>query len=1609
MLGNIGNISGVGSIVAVVGIAGLDKFEQDLSKMAKAVDGQAQFMNRAMTAAAAAGAASFLLSIKAASDFESSFAGVVKTVDGLSDEFGNLNAEGKALAGQFRELALEIPISVNELARIGELGGQLGIPKQELLGFTETIAMLGKTTNLSVEEGSTAIARFINITKNVAPAGMSMSEQASRIGSTIVDLGNKLATTEAEITEFAMRIAGAGGQVGLSQEKIIAFGAALSSAGLNAEAGGTAISRLFIELANSVGTGGKKLAEFARISDMSISQFSALFKKDAAEATLAFLTGMNNMAKSGENIFPVLENLGLSEIRLRDTILRGATARDILNNAINWGSEAYRENNAMALEAQKRFETFESQMQSLKNTFNEAFIQLGQNFLPTLKMIASLAKENSGALTLLISTIGGVTIALGAAALAMKVYKTSVELSAFANRAFASSLGPVGLAITAIGGAYLLLSNYLKQTEKSEEELGRAQAERSRKIKELSERYDSLIKNEGLSLTHQQELWQVTQELKDAYGEAGVKIKEFGKSALDEFNQYQQKIKPRLESELELLRQRQSYYMQESGRDSGAAAFQNTMKYADSEEIKKGYENLRKLRQERGLLTEEEKKATDQSAALAKAEAEKIRQQELAAAAAEALKNRQKELTEWENSVKEHLFETRIEMQRYIDQVTAAPQPIGELVGSTHLLDYTITDARGNVRSLGDEFVAAAFKAGNDLNPVLEEIEIKVKSAKEEMREFSKQLRGVIDITSSLAQAFGGKIGGAFEAISKGVQSAQGGIIGVASWYISTIGEVIKQDKQIEDHRKKMESLNRVWSELGTTSKEVLDIMKEVVTNYQSPYLDQLIADVEYFETLDQLSEEALAVYRNSLESMKLIGGALASDLAMSTALDNMRYLNDEYFRMEEYYGKGSVAKMAPQFFTLLTEAMDGTRKSMYRFNEETQRYELIIDKNSKAYKELGAEMYRMYLIAQENGWLAYGDFSAITRGLSGDLESWRLAFEELYGTVDEATQSLKDFSVEADKAFSTISDQFDNFESSAKEIENLLKRMLYLKIDIDTTDLDESIISSMKSMYEFIGTLDPDSEAWKDADAYFRNLMTLLNQIGYSWADIYKLFGMPLPNINPQIAPEESGKIDPERSAQKQAQESTKVAPPVADIGGEYNRAYWDKVLSGIDEAYYRNYEATQAKLEEAKLDLEKLRNESAAKIAEIDAQYSAKIAERRAERSDVEHELLLLLGERAEIATSIQLQTTELRGNASEILSFLTVMGEKRDLTVIRDIEDAVARITGKTRDFTTGWDDMLTRLSGGQNKEFDQTAEAIRAASSALEQALYYGEDIDETPMEERINSLLFSAQNFANELNPDSQAFKDAQAAIGALMTKFYQAGGTPDKAAAAESAKKWAAEMAAAAEEEAKKIEESGAYNLLKIDLDIAGVKEQISAIDSEIIALFKEWDDEKLEITLEITQAEAQIAKLRSDLKRMREDWYQSKIYLYFESEGIVGSAPEHYPQYRWGGYVEEDSVALLHGAEFVLSPEAVAAIGKDRLERFNASADPSTISRIDRSASASSLAKSQSSGSSKQPISVIVHESSPQTWVEITDKKIHPRVTEKDRKYKAGSNPYAR
>ena len=310
-------------------------------------------------------------------DFESSFAGIRKTVDGSE-------AELAAISEGMRELATTIPVNVNELNRIGEAAGQLGVSKENILGFTDTVAKLGVTTNLAGDQAATTLARLANITQMP-------EENFDRLGATIVALGNAGASTEAEIAEFGLRLAGAGQIAGLTEANILAIGNALSSVGVEAEAGGTAVQKVLLSITESVTTGDAKLADFARTAGMSAEQFAAAWEADPGEAFVDFVEGIGRAGKGG---IQILKQLGLTDQRLIRSFLSLGSAGGELRNSIELGNTAWAENNALNAEAAKRFDTTASKLALANNQINDFKITAGEGILPVLGDIAEYYSES---------------------------------------------------------------------------------------------------------------------------------------------------------------------------------------------------------------------------------------------------------------------------------------------------------------------------------------------------------------------------------------------------------------------------------------------------------------------------------------------------------------------------------------------------------------------------------------------------------------------------------------------------------------------------------------------------------------------------------------------------------------------------------------------------------------------------------------------------------------------------------------------------------------------------------------------------------------------------------------------------------------------------------------------------------------------------------------------------------------------------------------------------------------------------------------------------------------------------------------------------------------
>ena len=347
------------------------------------------------------------LAVKAAIDWETAWAGVTKTVDGNAQEMATLQ-------GELRDLTGVLPAAHEEIAAVAEAAGQLGVQRENISSFTRTMIDLGETTNLSATEAATALARFMNV------MGTSQS-QVSNLGSAVVELGNNYATTEAEIVAMASRLSGAGRQIGLTEGEVLGLATSLSSVGIEAEAGGSAVSKVMIDIAASVDAGGERLETFARVAGVSADDFAEKWRTDPGAALATFVQGLANAEAQGSSTLGILADLGITEVRMRDALLRSAAASDQFTAAMEQGNEAFEENTALQDEAAKRYETTASQLAIAGNNARDAAIDFGTVFLPAVVAASEAVSEIAGLLGALPEPVKALTsfLGLGAGAVAL--------------------------------------------------------------------------------------------------------------------------------------------------------------------------------------------------------------------------------------------------------------------------------------------------------------------------------------------------------------------------------------------------------------------------------------------------------------------------------------------------------------------------------------------------------------------------------------------------------------------------------------------------------------------------------------------------------------------------------------------------------------------------------------------------------------------------------------------------------------------------------------------------------------------------------------------------------------------------------------------------------------------------------------------------------------------------------------------------------------------------------------------------------------------------------------------------------------------------------------
>lgn len=389
----------------------------------------------------------------------------------------------------------------------------MGISQENIVDFTEVMAQMGSATNLVGEEGAATLARFMNV------MGTSQGE-IRNIGSAIVDLGNNSATTESEIASMALRMGKYGSSVRMSAADVLGYSAALSSLGIEAQMGGSAIGRTWLSIETAVASGGEGLTKFAKYSGKSAEEFKEQWNTDSSGAFNGLLKGL----QSAENLTVALDDLGINNTQDIQAMMALVNGYDLVTESVNRSNTAYQENTALQEEFNAKNETTASKLANTKNNIIEAARSIGETMLPSIQdastTVADFAKGlsqmsdeqkravvNTGATVIAIGAIskvsagaikgvGGIVEAVGNI---KKAFSAGGALAKFAPTlaSIGSVAGPAALAVAGIATAAIAGKVAYDKWYQSQYRWSEGLSEGNEKVKESLEKYKSLNDIQG--------------------------------------------------------------------------------------------------------------------------------------------------------------------------------------------------------------------------------------------------------------------------------------------------------------------------------------------------------------------------------------------------------------------------------------------------------------------------------------------------------------------------------------------------------------------------------------------------------------------------------------------------------------------------------------------------------------------------------------------------------------------------------------------------------------------------------------------------------------------------------------------------------------------------------------------------------------------------------------------------------------------------------------------------------------------------------------------------------------------------------------------------------
>jgi len=384
-----------------------------------------------------AGVAALSDVLKTGIDFQKNFANVIRTsviTDPGLFQNSPLVSGGFVTASRQSEVAVQslqkafidlqstLPVTSEDLTRIGTLAAQMGVAASEVASFTEITAKFSAASGISADESATALSRIGQI------LATDVQGNYERLSSAILKTGVNAIATEQQIVRGTTQIAAIGKVAGFSTVEIVALSSAMSSLGMSPELQRSVVTSSFSRILTAVRGSREEAEKFGAVLNMTGQEFQDAFDNNGYETYRKLLATIANSPKS----IQILQSLRLASQRLTPNLLRLGQSFGLLGETLADTQKGWNEEAELQRQFQVIMDTTAAKLQMLSQAWDGLVTILGGGFVDMVGNLADLFKDLVIAFQGFARTpIGGVlsTIVLTLATLATVVFAVMTAVS----------------------------------------------------------------------------------------------------------------------------------------------------------------------------------------------------------------------------------------------------------------------------------------------------------------------------------------------------------------------------------------------------------------------------------------------------------------------------------------------------------------------------------------------------------------------------------------------------------------------------------------------------------------------------------------------------------------------------------------------------------------------------------------------------------------------------------------------------------------------------------------------------------------------------------------------------------------------------------------------------------------------------------------------------------------------------------------------------------------------------------------------------------------------------------------------------------------------------